>query len=83
MICAAQKVLAFLAQHDTIGLTKGKAFQAQVRPLGRGRVRMAGQGKREALPRQQGAERIRLPTARDATLRASEAETHPARKADL
>jgi hypothetical protein len=27
MICAAQKVLAFLAQHDTIGLTKGKAFQ--------------------------------------------------------
>lgn len=27
MICAAQKVLAFLAQHKTIGLTKGKAFQ--------------------------------------------------------
>jgi hypothetical protein len=27
MICAAQKVLAYLAQHETIGLTKGKAFQ--------------------------------------------------------
>ena len=27
MICAAQKVLAFLAQHKTIGLTKGKALQ--------------------------------------------------------
>ena len=27
MICAAQKLLAFLARHDTIGLTKGKAFQ--------------------------------------------------------
>jgi hypothetical protein len=27
MICAAQKLLAFLLEHDTIGLTKGKAFQ--------------------------------------------------------
>lgn len=27
MICAAQKVLAFLARHDTIGLTQSKAFQ--------------------------------------------------------
>ncbi len=27
MICAAQKVLVYLAQHETIGLTKGKAFQ--------------------------------------------------------
>lgn len=27
MICAAQKVLAYLARHETIGLTKGKAFQ--------------------------------------------------------
>lgn len=27
MICAAQKVLAALAKHKTIGLTKGRAFQ--------------------------------------------------------
>lgn len=27
MICAAQKVLAFLLEHETIGLTRGKAFQ--------------------------------------------------------
>lgn len=27
MICAAQKVLAFLLEHETIGLTQGKAFQ--------------------------------------------------------
>jgi hypothetical protein len=27
MICAAQKLLAFLVRHETIGLTKGKAFQ--------------------------------------------------------
>ncbi|MBU1287273.1 MAG: hypothetical protein KJ871_06055 [Alphaproteobacteria bacterium] len=27
MICAAQKVLSYLAEHDAIGLTKGKAFQ--------------------------------------------------------
>jgi len=25
--CAAQKLLAFLGEHETIGLTKGKAFQ--------------------------------------------------------
>ncbi|KCZ99419.1 hypothetical protein HPO_05767 [Hyphomonas polymorpha PS728] len=27
MICAAQKLLAFLLEHETIGLTQGKAFQ--------------------------------------------------------
>lgn len=27
MICAAQKLLAFLLEHEAIGLTKGKAFQ--------------------------------------------------------
>jgi hypothetical protein len=27
MIGAAQKILAYLVEHETIGLTKGKAFQ--------------------------------------------------------
>jgi len=27
MTCAAQKVLAYLVKHETVGLTKGKAFQ--------------------------------------------------------